>query len=175
MTINDFWNIIELGQDIKNSCEETDELIESHLKTLSNKELISYQKIFTTLWNDAYRWDLWRVAYIVEGGCGDDNFMDFRASLISFGREVYENTLRNSDSFAFFSSLDKNVTEDRIYNESFINLAVKVYEERSSNDIYDEFEFLYTDEPLGEKIDWEDEDIEAKLKCKYPNLMEMYW
>ena len=44
MTINEFWNIIELGQDIKNSCEETDKRIALHLKSLSNEKLVKYKR-----------------------------------------------------------------------------------------------------------------------------------
>ena len=104
------------------------------------------------------------------GGCGDDNFMDFRASLVSLGREIYENTLTNLDSFAL---LDENRVSARIYGESFIGLATQIYEERTSKYIYDVFDYnAEVTEPRGQKVDFEDE---KKLREKYPNLMKKYW
>jgi len=171
MTINKFWAIIEKGNMTGNNYEDFEKTIDTQLKQLSTVELVGYQEILHRLHDNAYRWDLWLAAYIIEdGGCGDDNFMDFRAGLVSLGREIYENTLTNPDSFAL---LDENRVSARIYGESFIGLATKIYEERTSNYIYDAFDYnAEVTEPTGQKVDFEDE---KKLREKYPNLIKKYW
>lgn len=41
---------------------------------------------------------LWAVAFDIGGGCSDDAFDDFRAWLISMGREVYEAAVRDPET-----------------------------------------------------------------------------
>jgi hypothetical protein len=48
----------------------------------------------------AYSWPLWGAAYVINGGCGDDSFSDFRASLISRGRTAFDRALNDPDSLA---------------------------------------------------------------------------
>ena len=50
--------------------------------------------------DSAYCWSLWGAAYVINGGCSDDPFVDFRASLISRGRQVFERALSDPDSLA---------------------------------------------------------------------------
>ncbi|MFD9427814.1 MULTISPECIES: DUF4240 domain-containing protein [unclassified Streptomyces] len=48
----------------------------------------------------AYRWPLWKAAYLIEGGCGDDGFRDFRDGLILLGRETFTRAVADPDSLA---------------------------------------------------------------------------
>ena len=43
---------------------------------------------------------MWGAASVIEDGCSDDCFRDFRAYVISLGRGPYERALRNPDSLA---------------------------------------------------------------------------
>ena len=172
MTENQFWSIIEKGKNSKNNSIEINDIVGAELRTLSASELVQYQKIFHIFFENAYTWDLWNACIIIQSGCGDDSFMDFRASLISLGKEIYKNTMKDPD---FFASLDEEKISNRIYNEDFIGLAAYIYEKKTSKDIYDEFDIIANDEPLGEKLNFEDENIEEKLRIKYPKLMEKYW
>ncbi len=49
---------------------------------------------------DAYAWPVWGAAYLVEGGCSDDAFMDFRDGLVLAGRATFERTLADPDTLA---------------------------------------------------------------------------
>ncbi|MFA1547585.1 DUF4240 domain-containing protein [Actinomadura chokoriensis] len=50
--------------------------------------------------DSAYRRPLWNAAYLIEGGCGDDGFMDFRSGLVLLGREVFTRAVADPDSLA---------------------------------------------------------------------------
>ena len=43
---------------------------------------------------------MWGAAYVIEDGCSDDCFRDFRNYVISLGRASYSAALRNPDSLA---------------------------------------------------------------------------
>src|SRR5271169_5861141 len=56
--------------------------------------------LFDSMMDRAYSYGLWGAAYVIHGGCGDDAFTDFRASLISRGKEAFERAIRDPDSLA---------------------------------------------------------------------------
>jgi hypothetical protein len=49
---------------------------------------------------DSYRSPLWAAAYVINGGCSDDGFENFRSRLITQGRQVYERTVADPDTLA---------------------------------------------------------------------------
>ncbi len=62
----------------------------------------------------AFTHSLWAAAYIIGGGCSDDAFADFRATLISHGRATFERVLKNPETLA-----DMDLTEETAFYEGF--------------------------------------------------------
>jgi hypothetical protein len=86
MDSNVFWSIIQnCDEAAGGDMDRKDQLIRAAVGRLSGKEAEVFYTIFNQMMDAAYTWDLWAAAYIVLGGCGDDAFADFRASLISRG------------------------------------------------------------------------------------------
>jgi hypothetical protein len=106
MTNEQFWTVIadsRQGFDPKRRDGNMDlqaQRLEEILSELPPAEVADFERIFTEHHNAAYRWDLWGAAYIIEGGCSDDGFTDFRYWLISMGREIFEAALANPESLA---------------------------------------------------------------------------
>lgn len=112
--------------------------------------------------DEAYRWDLWAAAYIIGGGCSDDGFMDFRATLISHGREIYEQALEDPESLADLGKMD----EDYWFYEGYQYVPSEVAEEMSGEapDRY----APAPDEPSGDE--WDEDSVERM----YPRLAKLY-
>src|SRR5262249_11700312 len=70
------------------------------LETLGPEEIIKFHCCFEECVRDAYRWDLWAVAWIVNGGCSDDGFDYFLGWLIAQGREYYHAALADPETGA---------------------------------------------------------------------------
>ncbi len=106
MSLKRFWDIIAQSRsDFDPNCRDGNmdsqvTRLRLILSELSVEEIGSFDNTFTKLFHDAYRWDLWAAGYIIEGGCGDDGFTDFRYWLISMGREVYDNAMTDVESLA---------------------------------------------------------------------------
>lgn len=81
-----FWAIIAEANG------NADKLIETLVKR-SPTEIIAFDRIASEKVRDAFRSDLWAVAYIMNGGCSDDGFDYFLTWLIARGREAYEAAL----------------------------------------------------------------------------------
>lgn len=160
MNIDAFWTIIEVGA----HSEEPEALLTTELSKLDPVEIASFQQHFDALCDRAYTWKLWGAAYIIEGGCSDDGFIDFRYGLISKGQTVYEAAIESPDSLAQLGSdLD-------ICNEAFGYVAQTVYEEKTGAQIH-----RATASPkegsMGE--DWDFDDADANLK-QLPILTALY-
>src|SRR6476660_4340481 len=100
MTIDSFWAIVDRvhatsGGSMSAKCK----LLEAELSKLPAHEVHSFEDHFSDCFYRAYCWDLWGAAHVITRGCcGDDSFMDFRSTLISMGRKIFEPALENPDS-----------------------------------------------------------------------------
>ncbi|WP_326595031.1 DUF4240 domain-containing protein [Streptomyces sp. NBC_01803] len=82
------------------------------LTALEPREIAAF-----TLWtidrtDCAYRYPLWNAAYLIEGGCGDDGFMDFRDGLILLGRKTFGEAVREPDSLAELEVVGRMAREE---------------------------------------------------------------
>src|SRR5262245_19731853 len=82
-----FWRIVDdVHASFPDDMDEKSEKLKRALSRLSSKDALRFRELFDTMMNRAYSWPLWGAAYVINGGCGDDTFMDFRSALISRGR-----------------------------------------------------------------------------------------
>jgi hypothetical protein len=93
-----FWDLIDEGLTDQPIGERIDTLPE-RLAAFKATAIRDFEKIQRSLEARAYRWDVWALAYLLQGGCSDDAFEDFRGWLILQGRVVFEGAIANPDSF----------------------------------------------------------------------------
>src|SRR4051812_27947969 len=102
-----FWQLIaDTRSAADNDTGRQSELLKVRLRQLSPQARAEFARIRRRLDRRAYTWRLWGAAQMIEDGCSDDCFRDFRAYLISLGRDPYERALADPDSLA-------SVAEDR--------------------------------------------------------------
>jgi hypothetical protein len=157
-----FWQLMsdtrsEAGDDTGRQSE----LLEERLSRLPARQIVDFQRIRHELDERAYTWDLWGAAYVIEDGCSDDCFRDFRSYLISLGPQAYEAAMRDPDSLA-------PVAQDAETGdwENADSVAGDAYESATGEDIPADDSDLSGD-PRGEP--WDDEDQE-ELVQRYPRL-----
>lgn len=93
-----FWDLVEEGR-TDQSIGERIETLPERLAAFKATAIRDFDKILRNLEARAYRWDLWALAYLLQGGCSDDAFADFRGWLILQGRDVFEATIADPDGF----------------------------------------------------------------------------
>jgi uncharacterized protein DUF4240 len=170
-----FWKIIDSsrekakkkkrppGRDFMDVHEET---LAEALGELEPAAIVGFAQRFWTLHQKAYRWDLWGAAYWLGGGCSDDGFIDFRACLISLGKEAFQKILKNPDKIADY--VDR---PDMPYmqSEGFQYVASKTYKNATGKELPDlELEQAPID-PEGEQFDFDDEELMSE---HYPKLVQ---
>src|SRR5262249_32430575 len=128
MPADQFWQIIERAARSDHDPDAQMEALRMALRELSPEKIISFEVAFRRYLSEAYTWDLWGVAYVVNGGCSDDGFEYFRRWLVSKGRDVYEPALADPDSLA---QLEVRPGPDGVWEfEGIYYVAKQVFEEK---------------------------------------------
>lgn len=184
-----FWGIVETareragaGADDRGAEDDplpgalTDLLVER----LTADEMLAFVDVAGDVANDAYAWPVWGAAYLVEGGCSDDGFMDFRDGLVLAGRETFERTLADPDTLADhpvvaamadggspwlgFESLDSLVGDAWSRATGEDDEAYYAARERTSS-------VRARSEPAGEQWDFDDDEENAR---RLPRLTALF-
>jgi hypothetical protein len=167
MNINTFWNLIEQSRCNAEDCAQITENLTSHLEKLEPEEIVGFEKLFWELIEQAYRWDMWAVAYIINGGCSDDGFLYFRGWLISQGRKCFEDAILNPETAADFV-IDEQVVEG-IECEDILYAARDAYKNKTGAEMPDYDSGEVKGEPDGEP--WQEDDLERL----YPKLCRRFF
>ncbi|WP_086149503.1 DUF4240 domain-containing protein [Cellulosimicrobium sp. KWT-B] len=154
----------------------TDLLVER----LTADEILAFVDVAGDVANDAYAWPVWGAAYLVEGGCSDDGFRDFRDGLVLAGRAVFERTLADPDTLADhpvvaamadggspwfgFESLDSLVRDAWSRATGEDDEAYYAARERTSS-------VRARTEPAGEQWDFDDDEENAR---RLPRLTALF-
>ena len=157
-----FWRLIaDTRSASDNDTGRQSELLEERLRRLPARQIAEFAAIRHRLDERAYSWKIWGAAYVIDDGCSDDCFRDFRAYLISLGRGPYEAAMKNPDSLA-------PVVQDAEGGdwENADNVAPDAYENATGEDIPTGDSDL-SGNPRGEP--WDDEHQEALVQ-RYPAL-----
>lgn len=159
MTTSEFWKVIEKSKRGVESADEQAEKLEGLLVKLPAEEILSFERIFTELRIAAYRWDLWGVAYLLCGGCGDDSFDYFRAWLIGRGQKYYEQAMKDPESVA-----DKVTEDDYPEAEFLLYGASKAYEKQTGRSM-PPAPVHFPSDPVGSK--WTEEELAERFPVAY--------
>ncbi|RAY11200.1 hypothetical protein DPM19_31055 [Actinomadura craniellae] len=184
MEIDEWWGLIEQARaavgdraDDRNSPDDPlpDALMEL-LVAREPAEIIGFEQRFTQVWGSAYRYPLWNAAYLIEGGCGDDGFMDFRAGLVLLGRETFTRAVDDPDSLADLPVVRRMAQEDGgwIGCEGMNYLPRDAYAKRvGETDTFDAAigQPDLPERPAGE--DWDAEDDE-EMRRRLPRLAALF-
>jgi hypothetical protein len=92
-----FWQLIEQARESSASIAEQISTITSGLEAFRGPQIKNFHKLLEQRLAEAYRWDIWALAYLAQDGCSDDAFEGFRAWLVLQGRSLFERALANID------------------------------------------------------------------------------
>lgn len=154
-----FWSIIEISKSKSyGNYEQQQTELKNELQKLTANEVLEFDNKFRTLRGEIYNWDFWAAAYLINGGCSDDCFSDFRGWLIGQGKTVFKNAVQNIETLSELQEINDGDWEGLSY------IAPDVYQEKTGNEmpngIRENFEIT------GKE--WEEETND--LKNRFPKL-----
>ena len=110
-----FWQIVDSTRELAKSQKrrQGEDFIDAHIATLTaaleklpTEQIVAFNDRFWDCHQRAYDWNLWAAAYWLGGGCSDDGFLDFRACLISLGKDLFTRAVANADALAEIADRD---------------------------------------------------------------------
>ena len=147
-----FWKIVDNARSKVDDVHDIAPLVTEVLQNLEASDIIAFKQHQCDLLNDSYRWDLWAVASIINGGCSDDGFDYFRAWLMANGKDRWEAAMSVPETIGQWAKGDEEF-------ELFDYVAIKAFESKFSEDFpYDRLTGSRPPEPLGEP--WEEDDVD---------------
>ncbi|MDL4821507.1 DUF4240 domain-containing protein [Actinomadura opuntiae] len=155
-------------------------LVTDRLAALDGPEIVAFDVRLTRLLDSAYRRPLWNAAYLIEGGCGDDGFMDFRAGLVLLGREVFARAVDDPDSLADIPTVVRMGREERgwIGAEGLHYAAGNAYErvraERAPFDAAIETAMRSMRRPERPASEGWDVEDDAETRLRLPRLAALF-
>ena len=161
MTRDNFWKIIESAREEDQEPEAVAAVVRATLESLPASDVLEFERELTARRAESYRWDLWAVAYIANGGCSDDGFEYFRGWLIAKGRSYFDAALADAVRAADDAEPDANECEDILY------VAASVYKQKTGS-YPPEPNIPFPKNPAGKA--WEEDELETL----YPELWERF-
>ncbi|MFF0725100.1 DUF4240 domain-containing protein [Streptomyces sp. NPDC004134] len=184
MDIDRFWHLVESARSSAAADGVPfDEALVGLLAGLPRLEILAYAERFGEVHGALYRWDVWAAAYLIGGGCSDDSFMDFRAGVISLGREWYERAAAAPDSLAGHPAVAEAARDghDEILFHEEVNYAAGTAFERltGSRDAFHEAwaEYRPADGEVGAAPDMGEDfdfDDDGEMHKRLPRLAGLY-
>jgi hypothetical protein len=150
MNEDQFWGIIERSRDKCNGEVESQaaELIRE-LSLLPEESIADYEAHFLRFMERAYDARLWAAGCILDE-LSDDGFTDFRAWLISRGRDAYFHCLENPEKLADFA-----VPGGRVTAEEINSVAYRAYSTRTGRqDFFERFSFEFSPSLKNQTLSW---------------------
>lgn len=153
MNADEFWNLIERSRKGAEDPDEQAGRLEESLGMFSEAAILDFDRHYEERVAEAYRWDLWGAAFVINGGCSDDGFEYFLGWLIAQGREYYEAALADPEQAG-----RRARPGEMVECESIAYAAAKAYEAKTGrDDFYDRRAKVPRGEPAG--ASWEEEDL----------------
>lgn len=162
---DDCWALIEKSKQSSASNEQHEEQLIKELSTLAAEDVREFASFFRSKMIELYRWDLWAIGYIINGGCSDDGFTEFRAWLICQGREFFEQAVIRPEFVGEQVPVKALDTCETLYG--FDLVAGPIYEEKTGYEMHN-LHPLEPQHPLGERWD------ENELSEIYPSISRKF-
>jgi len=153
-----FWDIIDAA--VHDDRDTQLDRLREQLSGLTQHQLIAFDQIYHHQLKRAWHWDLWAAAYILNDGCSDDCFDYFCDYLISRGRDVFEEALKDPESLIGRAEPYETDFEDYRY------VAAEVLEAEFDRDMPIDRDLPPRGEPEGES--WDEDEVYDRL----PRLSE---
>lgn len=176
LDIDLYWQIIENSlQDADTLEQQEDNLIEE-LSHLTAEDIIGFRLRTEFFMFQSYSNELWCAASIMNDGCDDDGFQNFRLWLISQGKQIFTDAMVDPDNLSTY--FEEGFNEDDLYEfEIFGVVANKAFLKLFEKDIHDYIDyenFNYFEEDYPEvELNWDEDNI-TTLHAICPRLFIIF-
>ncbi len=172
MRTDDFWAVIDRATaDRPGSPDEVAERAVADLAARDPEEIVAWGRHLDKVMAASGTEDLWAAAYLINGGCSDDGFDNFRGWLIANGREVLANAVREPDSLSGLPSVKAAADSGAVFEaEAVLSIASEAYEQATG----DKLPAVEASPTRPDAADLWDFDDEEEMQRRLPRLSALF-
>lgn len=137
MRTDDFWAVIDRATaDRPGSPDEVAQRATADLATRDPEEIVAWGRHLDKVMAASGKEDLWAAAYLINGGCSEDGFDNFRGWLIANGREVVARAVREPDTLADLPSVRAAASTGAVFEaEEVLGIAAGAYRQATGDEM----------------------------------------
>jgi len=172
MRTDDFWAVIDRATaDRPGSPDEVAQRATADLATRDPEEIVAWGRHLDKVMAASGKEDLWAAAYLINGGCSEEGFDNFRGWLIANGRDVVARAVREPDTLAELPSVRAAASTGAVFEaEEVLGIAAGAYQQATGD------EMPPSEAPPGRPdpaMLW-DFDNEEEMQKRLPRLSELF-
>lgn len=164
MTREEFWQLIEQSR----TTGDQYDWLETQLRSAGKDAIISFEDNLRRVILDASNFQILAANFVINSYVSDDGFEDFRAWLVSQGRQRFESALRNPESIADWLDC-KDV--DSVDGERLVTMAYSILDE--SGEVDELFDRVHVPRDLEFETPWP--QTKAEYLKMFPRLVGKFW
>jgi hypothetical protein len=172
MRTDDFWAVIDRATaDRPGSPAEVAKRAAADLATRDPEEIVAWDRHLGKVMAASGKEDLWAAAYLINGGCSEDGFDNFRGWLIAHGRDVVARVVPNPDSLADLPAVRAAADTGAVFEaEEVLSIAGEAYQLATGT------ELPASEAPptRPQPADLWDFDNEDEMRRRLPRLSDLF-
>ncbi|MFK7947390.1 MAG: DUF4240 domain-containing protein [Saprospiraceae bacterium] len=91
------WMLVKHSQEMNNNAYQQSQLLIDLLSEWSITNIYKFENIYWKLMKDSYETDLWAAAFVVNDGCTQEEFLNFRSWLLLQGQATFRKTVQDPE------------------------------------------------------------------------------
>jgi hypothetical protein len=172
MRTDDFWAVIDRATaERPASPGDVAKRAAAELASCDPAEIVAWDRHLGRVMAASGKEDLWAAAYLINGGCSDDGFDNFRGWLIAHGRDAVARAVREPDSLAEMSVIKIAADSGAVFEaEEVLTIAAEAYVQATGD------ELPPSDAPptRPDPADLWDFDNEDEMRRRLPRLSALF-
>jgi hypothetical protein len=172
MRTDDFWAVIARATaDRPGTPAEVADRAAADLAARDPEEIVAWGRHLDKVMVASGTEDLWAAAYLINGGCSDEGFDNFRGWLIAHGREAVARSVKTPDSLAEMPAVKAAASSGAVFEaEEVLSIAAMAYSQATGSDLPAE-ESPATRPDSGDLWDF---DNEEEMQRRLPRLSALF-
>ncbi|GAA0812491.1 DUF4240 domain-containing protein [Spirilliplanes yamanashiensis] len=171
MRTEEFWAIVDRARAGASQPAVVAQRAVDELAARDPGEIVAWGRHLDKVMAASYAEDLWAAAYLINGGCSDDDYDHFRGWLVAHGRDVFARAVRQPDSLADLPAVRAAVDSGAEFaGQEVLAVAADAYRAATGED-------LPPGEPPGPRPsqdDFWDFDNEDEMHRRLPRLAALF-
>ncbi|WP_433828861.1 DUF4240 domain-containing protein [Actinoplanes sp. CA-015351] len=173
MRTDDFWAVVDRATaERPASPADVAERAVADLATHDPEEIVAWGRHLDKVLVASGKEDLWAAAYLINGGCTEEGFDNFRGWLVAHGRKAVAASVQSPDVLAGMPAVRAAAESGAVFEaEEVLTIAARAYEQATGKPLAADEERPRIRPEVNDLWDFDNED---EMRRRLPRLSELF-